>query len=88
MYPDWVQEALDNGMVVPDDTTVLVREMDHYGERTVYIRCFPSRARWAVYGSERARMVGPTNCRTPEECAYNGYDHGRYDWVFNPLEVM
>lgn len=88
MHPDWVQEALDKGMVVPDGDTLLMREIGRWPPiRTTYIRAFPSRTRWAMR-THGAEIISPTNCRTPEQCRENGYATDEYTWVSNPLEVM
>lgn len=86
MYPNWVQEALDKGMVVPDGDTLLMREKGGYPPRTLYIRAYPSRTRWRF--GENGLVVLQTNYLTPERCREQGGGDDEYTWVFNPLEVM
>lgn len=87
MHPDWVQEALDKGMVVPDGDTLLLREKGGWPPRTIYIRAYPSRTRWAIR-TYSAEVVSRTNCYTPQSARDNGYAADEYTWVSNPLEVM
>lgn len=86
MHPDWVQEALDKGMVVPDGDTLLMREVGGYPPRTIYIRAYPSRTRWRL--DDYRLVVSRTNYLTPERCREQGGANAEYTWVSNPLEVM